>query len=84
MKHWISIKERTPTEGMPVVILDKNGEGDPDFWTTDIAYCCDGEFYTLELDPNLGVLRKMHVNYPVEYWSKYISWDITEIKELYG
>ena len=80
-KSWFNVKTKTPAEGMPVVILQMNGVYDPEAWTTDIAYFCDGSFYNLQLDPILGVLRKEHVSEPVEYWTQYITPCAAELKE---
>ena len=71
-KSWHSVKTDPPAEGRAVLILNTLGERDSQLWTTDIAYFCDGEFYYLELDPHLGILRKEHVDFNVEYWADYI------------
>jgi len=42
-------------------------------WNKEVAFYCNGEFYTLRYDDNLGVLRKCYIKEPV------LSW--TEIKE---
>lgn len=81
LKKWKSVKDNTPPEGMPILILDHGSTNDPDFWVTDIAYYCDGGFYNLQLDPRLGVLRKEFVKEPVKYWAHYIVPSPAEIKE---
>jgi len=80
-KRWHSVKDNPPVNGQCVVVLFMNGERDTDFWTTDIGYYCDGCFYKLEYDPNLGVLRKIYVTEPVEYWSNYITYSPSELKD---
>ena len=50
---WKHVKTEPPAEGTAVLVSST---------TTDVAYYCDGEFYYLEYDPNLGVLRKQYVN----------------------
>ena len=71
-RTWFSLKEHPPSNGKPVVVLHMNGELDPDFWTMDIAYFCNGEFYNLEYDPHLDILRKVFVTEPVEYWAEIV------------
>ena len=78
-KRWKRVKETPPAEGAAVVILLTHGEQDSDFWTTEIAYYCDGQFYNLEYDPHLGILRKQHVSEPVEYWATWWTWSIDEL-----
>lgn len=78
MKYWYNVKEQPPYEGSPLLILMQNGEKDTDFWTTDIAYYCDGGWYKLDYDKNLGILRKVFVTEPVEYWAKYMEPDFSD------
>lgn len=66
--EWKNIEKDPPCEGSLVFILQLNGELDKDFWTTEAAYYCDGEFYVLEYDPHLGILRKQHVSNKAKYW----------------
>ncbi len=63
---WTDINTTTPPEGIPVLILFTEQS---DAYASDVAYFCDGSFYNLKLDPNLGVLRKEHVNNAVKYWT---------------
>ena len=78
-KRWHSVKDNPPANGQCVVALHMNGTNDTDFWTTQIAYYCDGGFYCLEYDPTLGVLRKVYISEPVEYWSNYYTFSVEEI-----
>ena len=78
-KHWYKLSDRKPYAGKPVAVLFMNNELDPQFWTTDIAYYCDGDFYCLEYDPHLGVLRKQFVSEPIEYWSEYYTFSADEL-----
>ena len=78
-KRWHSVKDNPPANGQCVVVLFMNGECDTDFWTTDIAYYCNGGFYCLEYDSTLGILRKTYVTEPVEYWSSYCTFGVEEI-----
>ena len=80
-KYWYKVKDNPPANGQCVVMLLMNGEGDPDFWTTDIGYYCNDGFYNLEYDYILGIMRKTYVTEPVEYWSNYIIHDTSEIKD---
>lgn len=70
-KHWYNLKEQQPSNGQCVVICYNNGTNDKEFWTTQIAYYCNKEFYVLEYDKHLDVLRKQYVPTP-QYWSNYI------------
>ena len=83
MKCWFSVKTDPPAEGKAVLVLFKNGEEDTSFWTAEIAYYSDGGFYQLKPDNTLGVLRKIYVTEPVEYWAKYIIPDWNEVKMLH-
>ena len=78
-KRWHSMKDTPPANGQCVAILIMHGTKDTDFWTTQIAYYCDGDFFCLEYDDTLGVLRKVHINEPVEYWSSYYTFDTEEL-----
>lgn len=78
-KHWHKVKDDPPANGQAVVILLTNGEKDPDLWPASIAYYCDGGFYCLEYDDNLGVLRKVYIKEEVEYWSDYCTFSTDEI-----
>lgn len=79
-KHWRSVKETPPSNGQCVVVLFKNDDADPDFWTRDIAYYCNDGFYKLEYDPVLDIMRKVYVNEPVEYWANYYTYSTDELK----
>ena len=79
-KHWYKLPDQKPYEGKAVVVLNMNGTYDTDFWTTEIAYYCDEQFYFLEYDPHLGILRKQHYPYKVEYWADYFTFNPEEIK----
>lgn len=78
-KRWHNVKDNPPADGQCVVVLFTNDTNDTDFWTTQIAYYCDGGFYCLEYDPTLGVLRKQYISEPVEYWSSYYTFSVEEI-----
>lgn len=80
IKHWQSIKTAKPAEGVPVVVLYTDNTLPVNAWLSDIAYYCDGGFYQLKLDKNLGVLRKCYVEKRIDYWSDYMVFDTTEIK----
>ena len=80
MSRWKSFKEFKPSTGQDVLVLHMNGEKDPDFWTTEVAYYCDGGFYYLEYDPNLGIMRKQFMTEPVDYWTQYLIPDMSELK----
>jgi hypothetical protein len=56
----LSIERFTPDEGEPVILTlkDKNHI---------VAFYSNGAFYTLKLDPSLGILRKEFVEAKV--WS---------------
>ena len=69
-KRWHDVKENPPANGQCVLICYKNGENDSDFWTTAIAYYCNKDFYCLEYDPHLDVLRKQYVKQP-DLWAGY-------------
>lgn len=61
VSNWHSMKESVPAEGAAVIILNTNNN-------PDVGYYCDGDFYFLEYDPHLGVLRKQHIPYKVKFW----------------
>ena len=67
---WNDLKKTLPREGQQVAVLCKNGEKDSQFWYSSIACYCDGDFYTLDYDPNLGVLRKNHYFGDVDMWAE--------------
>ncbi len=80
-KCWHNIEEEKPPEGLPVLVLEKWGCEDPDAWTTEVAYYCDGGFWNLSYDSNLGVMRKNFYGVHPEYWAQYIIPDPKELKE---
>lgn len=80
-KHWQSVKECPPANGACVAVIYDAKTKDPDFFVTDIAYYCDEEFYKLEYDENLGIMRKIFVSDPVMYWSKLIFYDTSELRD---
>lgn len=57
---WQSVQTNPPAEGKAVFIYRKE---------PFVAYYCDGEFYYLEYDPHLGVLRKQHVSEKIQRWA---------------
>lgn len=69
MREWFDYEETKPTEGRLVCVLHKNGELDKQFWTDDYCYYCDGNFYTLDYDPHLGVMRKNVCLEKVDMWT---------------
>ena len=73
MKYWNRVTETSPAEGMPVLVLHESS------LTPRIAYYCDRDFYSLEFDPVLGVMRKHFVSEPVKYWANYITPNTEEL-----
>ena len=81
VKRWFKVSEKKPYEGIAIMILDRHGYLDSDCWDPEVAYYCDGEFYQLEYDDVLRVLRKKRVNDNVEYWASVWYPPMDEIKE---
>ena len=53
MNRWIKM-DTPPAEGFPCFVKTQN--------RNSVAMFCDGDWYTLEYDPHLGVLRKVPVH----------------------
>ena len=63
-KRWLNVKEHPPIIGEPVLIRIED--------EVNVAYFCDSNFYCLEYDPHLGILRKQCVTDTVQYWANLI------------
>lgn len=60
---WKKLEEHTPVEGNVYGLLisaaeKKNADRPKSDWETNIGTYNDGEFYSLQYDPHLGVVRK--------------------------
>lgn len=60
---WKHIKSNPPTEREAVIVRNSKKQ-------TTVAYLCDGEFYSLQYDPHLGVLRKHCLSDSPVYWTE--------------
>ena len=56
------VNKQRPEEGSAVLAVNSKTQ------TKEVAFYCDGSFYTLRLDPVLGILRKTYIP-DIVYWT---------------
>ena len=63
------LNTKKPDVGEAVLVEYSSETENGTVWNKEVAFYCDGNFYTLRYDENLGVLRKHFISDPVTSWS---------------